>query len=194
LTYASKYKSTDEAKVISDCIRNKSKAKEYLFKQYAPYLYTICRRYETNDYQADDCLQDVFIKIFDKIHLFNSNKGTLKSWLSRLTVNHALNKITRQKINWTSLDISSSEIFDLANEEEEAAYQEISEETILNYISQLPLGYRTVFNLYAIEAWPHAEIAQNLNISTSTSKSQLFKARRMLKKMITKKINIRYGV
>lgn len=182
----------DEERLVADCVRKKSKAQEYLFKSYAPYVFTICRRYETSFYTADDCLQDVFIKIFDKIHLFDKQKGSLKYWIARIAVNHTLNKATRQKIQWATLHTHHEDSLSI-REEEENLYAEINEETLLAYIAQLPEGYRLVFNMYVIDEIPHSEIAKKLNISVSTSKSQLYKARKALKETITKSIKLSYG-
>lgn len=183
-----------EAQIIADCIRKKSKAQEILFKEYAPYIYTICRRYETTEYLADDCLQDVFLKIFEKLNQYDPAKGSLKNWITRITINHALNKIRSQKIEWKSIeDYNEVELTKNFSGDEVELYSTITEEALLDYIAELPKGYRTVFNLYVIDAHSHAEIAQKLEISTSTSKSQLFKARTMLKKMITTKVSSNYG-
>jgi len=184
----------NEAQIIADCIRKKPKAQEILFKEYAPYIYTVCRRYETIEYFADDCLQDVFIKIFEKLNQYNANKGSLKNWMTRISINHALNKIRSQKIEWKPLDdCDELTLSKDLSEDETDLYTNITEEALLDHIAKLPKGYKTVFNLYVIDAHSHAEIAQKLNISTSTSKSQLFKARTMLRKMITTKVSSNYG-
>lgn len=181
----------DDEQLAADCVRKKTKAQEHLFKTYAPYVYTICRRYDTANYLADDSMQDVFIKVFDKMNLYDKQKGSLKNWIARIAVNHALNIATRQKIQWTTLDTQHEDIVSI--EEEENLYAEINEETLLAYIAQLPEGYRLVFNMYVIDEIPHAEIAKILNISVSTSKSQLYKARKALKETITNSIKLSYG-
>jgi RNA polymerase sigma factor (sigma-70 family) len=182
----------DDQRLVADCVRKKTKAQEHLFKKYVPYVYTICRRYETQHCMADDIIQDIFIKIFDKIQLYDKQKGSLKNWIARIAVNHALNKVTRQKIQWTTLDAQQIESIALT-EEEEDIYAGISEETLLHHIAELPHGYRLVFNMYVIDEIPHAEIAKKLNINVSTSKSQLYKARKSLKETITNIIELSYG-
>lgn len=182
----------DDKQLAADCMRKKPKAQEHLFKSYAPYVYTICRRYETPFYAADDSMQDVFIKVFDKINLYDKQKGSLKNWITRIAVNHALNKATRQKIQWTTLDTHHEDSVNIDHEEENL-YANISEETLLTYIAQLPEGYRLVFNMYVVDEIPHAEIAKRLGISISTSKSQLYKARKSLKETITNSIILSYG-
>lgn len=181
----------NEEILIEDCVLKKSRAQEVLFKTYSPYLYTICRRYETERILADDCIQDIFLKIFDKIGQYNSSKGSMKSWLTRVAINHAISEIRKQKIKWESLD--ASELYLEEEESTPSLYVDVTEEQLLSCISALPIGYKTVFNLYVIDGLSHNEIASELGISLSTSKSQLFKARRMLKASVIKKNTVNYG-
>ena len=123
-------------------------------------------------------LQDTFIKVFDKIHQFDPRKGKLESWIRRIAINLALNAIRDKKMTFVEAKM------DIPQEEENPAFQDLSEEKILGLIGELPVGYKTVFNLYVIDGYSHKEIASQLNISLSTSKTQLFKAKRILQEKI----------
>ena len=115
----------------------------------------------------------------------------MKSWLTRVAINHAISEIRKQKIKWESLD--ASELYLEEEESTPSLYVDVTEEQLLSCISALPIGYKTVFNLYVIDGLSHNEIASELGISLSTSKSQLFKARRMLKASVIKKNTVNYG-
>ncbi len=141
----------------------------------------VCLRYSGNEEQAEDLLQDSFLKAFEKIKTFK-NDGSLGGWLRKLTLNTALefyrkNKRTNQTFELTdySLDLIDDTII-----------EQLELEDLLLKIQKLPTGFRTIFNLYAIEGYNHREIAELLDISDGTSKSQYSRARKLLKNMITK--------
>jgi RNA polymerase sigma-70 factor (ECF subfamily) len=141
----------------------------------------VCLRYSGNEQEAEDLLQDSFLKAFDKIKTFK-NDGAIGGWLRKLTLNTALeyyrkNKRTNQTFELTdySLDLIDDTII-----------EQLELEDLLSKIQKLPTGFRTIFNLYAIEGYNHREIAELLDISDGTSKSQYSRARKLLKNMITK--------
>jgi len=158
-----------------------------LYDQHAPWLLAVCLRYTGNIENAEDVLHDGFIKIFRSIDSFKNDKpGSIEGWMSRIVVNTALNYIRDRKKERIFTDLE--QLPGIAEEEDE---QEIfsgcglSKDQLMDLICQLPLGYRTVFNLYVMEDYTHREIAGMLGISENTSKSQLSKARNMLRKRIT---------
>lgn len=169
-----------EKDLIQDCIKGKSRAQEHLYKQYAPKFYSVCRRYIKAQENAEECLSNGFIKIFDKIESKNE-ESSLEGWMRTIVVNECLQFIRKQKNDFLYLDDLSKEPY---KEETEFNYES---ETVFDAIRQLPSGYRTIFNLYAIENYKHIEIAEKLNISVGTSKSQYSKAKKMLQNMLVVK-------
>ena len=143
----------------------------------------VCLRYAKNEPEADDLLQDAFIKTFQKLEQYKG-KGALGGWIRRIAVTTALEHIRRQRMELTKLTTEMETI--LPDEEGDYLFQKIDLDELVSKIQALPIGYRTVFNLYAIEGYSHKEIAEALNISKGTSKSQYSRARNMLISVIRK--------
>jgi RNA polymerase sigma-70 factor (ECF subfamily) len=141
----------------------------------------VCNRYARNSEDAEDILQEAFIKVFDKIHQFKF-EGSFEGWIRKIVVNTALKKYTLIRYN---KEISGYDVTDRDESSmEPSAYSHLSQKEIMDMVNRLPDGYRMVFNLYVIEGYQHDEIASLLNIQASTSRSQLVKARNMLQKQI----------
>jgi len=139
-------------------------------------MYNICLRYAKNSDEAEDILQEGFIKVFDKINQF-AGTGSFEGWIRRIMVNSALEVIRKRKIDFSVVDTK------YIQDPHEYTYNTISTlnvKELLAVIQQLPDGYRTVFNLYVIEGYQHSEIAEILGVSEGTSKSQLARARNLL--------------
>lgn len=141
----------------------------------------VCLRYGKNESEADDFLQDAFIKIFQKLEQYK-NTGALGGWIRRIAVTTALEHIRKQKMELTKLTATMESV--IPDDESNYLFQKMELDDLVAKIQKLPIGYRTVFNLYAIEGFSHKEISENLNISEGTSKSQYSRARNMLKKEI----------
>jgi RNA polymerase sigma-70 factor (ECF subfamily) len=169
-----------EKELIEGC-RQGNKACQYeLFHRYAGKMLTLCRRYARHQMEAEDWLQDSFVKIFENIHRFRE-EGSLEGWMKRIVVNTALKhlrKVTFQKEELGSDGLPEPSVAP-------SAFSQLGEEELLKLIANLPEGYRIIFNLHAIEGFSHREIANMLNIEESTSRSQLTKARKMLQKQIS---------
>lgn len=164
--------------LILKCKEHDSKAQGELYKRYNRILFAICLRYSPNFTEAEDNLQDAFITIFKKIEQFNG-KGSFEGWIKRVTVNTVLQKYRKQR-TFEHADESQIE-----NEQE----PEIEEEKIplpflLKIIQELPDRYRLVFSMYVMDGYQHKEIAEMLGISDGTSKSNLARARAILKNKI----------
>uniref|UniRef100_UPI00404B12BA RNA polymerase sigma factor n=1 Tax=Gelidibacter sp. TaxID=2018083 RepID=UPI00404B12BA len=163
--------------LINNCKKNDAQAQSQLYKLFASKLFSLCLKYSKNHAEAQDNLQDAFVTIFNKISQYN-NKGSLEGWMKRITINTALQRYR------------SVGVFDIVNEEQiEDTYIEIEDESLsmdylLSIIQELPDRYRLVFNLYALDDYSHKEIAEMLDISTGTSKSNLARARLILKEKI----------
>lgn len=151
-----------------------------LYGEYAGWLTAVCSRYVGNGDDCKDVLQETFIKIFTQIGTFEyRGKGSLKAWAGRIAVNEALQTLRRK----AATPVENAETLpDLPDEEPDV--ESLSAQEIADMIKKLPQGYRTVFNLYAVEGRSHKEIAATLGIRPDTSASQFHKAKNMLAKMI----------
>jgi len=163
--------------LIQNCKKNDTKAQGELYKLFSSKLFSLCLKYSRNYAEAEDNLQDAFMTIFNKISQYE-NKGSLEGWLKRVVVNTALQRYR------------SKGVFDIVNEEQiEDVTVEVENDTIdidflLNSIQELPDRYRLVFNLYALDGYSHKEIAEMLDITTGTTKSNLARARMILKNKV----------
>ncbi|MEC4003452.1 sigma-70 family RNA polymerase sigma factor [Flavobacterium sp. SUN052] len=162
--------------LINDCKKNDIKAQEQLYKQFAPKMFSVCLKYSRNYAEAQDHLQDAFLLIFEKINQFEF-KGAFEGWIKRLVVNHVLQHY-RNKTFLSSIDD------DIVDEVEIEIDDTISMEYLMKIIQELPDRYRLVFNLNVFENYSHQEIADALGISVGTSKSNLARAKMILKDKI----------
>ncbi len=165
--------------LIQKCKKNDTKAQSDLYKLFSSKLFTLCLKYSRNYAEAEDNLQDAFVTIFEKISQY-SGKGSLEGWLKRIVINTALQRYRKQGV------------FDIVNEDQiEDVQVEIDTETVdldflLNSIQELPDRYRLVFNLYVLDGYSHKEVSEMLGITTGTTKSNLARARKILKDKIEK--------
>ncbi len=170
-----------DKELIEGCIREDKHCQKMLFQRYVGKMMTVCRRYARHQLEAEDLLQDAFIKVFDKMGTFSFN-GSFEGWIRRIVVNTALKNIQKSSFQKEQIGIENYP----ENSLEPSVFAQLHEEELLNLIADLPEGYRIVFNLYVIEGFSHKEIAASLNIEESTSRSQLLKARKMLQARIIK--------
>lgn len=178
---------TDQ-ELIQRCIDGDRVHQKVLFDKYSRKMMTLCLRYSRNQHEAEDFLQDGFIKVFRSLKQYN-HKGSFEGWIRRIMVNTALSKVSRKSFKAENNNIEEYEHVEATNPE---VISSMSVDEILKVISKLPEGYRLVFNLFAIEGYSHKEIAAMLNIEEGTSRSQLAKARKSLQKEIEnmKKISL----
>ncbi len=170
-----------EEQLIKACIREDAASQKELFNRFSSRMLGVCCRYARNNADAEDILQDAFIKVFNKIHQYKF-EGSFEGWIRKIVVNTALKKYTLIRYN-KEVSIHENK-FEQA--QDPSAYGHLSVKDLLDLINTLPDGYRLVFNLYVIEGYQHDEIATMLGIQPGTSRSQLVKARNMLQKQITK--------
>ncbi|MCD4793100.1 MAG: RNA polymerase sigma factor [Bacteroidales bacterium] len=179
--------------IISQCKKDNEKAREIIFNKYSPVLLSICIRYLKDRVKAEDVMQDAFIIIFTKINQYNG-KGSFEGWIKRITVNTALMQLRKDKKEIVS---DSMEYFQETTEKNENERNlnlkdkrsvienaKFSQTEIFDIVSELPTGFRTVFNLYVVEGYKHKEISKELKISIGTSKSQLLRARKKLESIL----------
>lgn len=171
-----------DSELIKGCIRNEPASQRALFNRYASPLLGVCIRYARTREDAEDILQDAFIKIFRKMDQYKS-EGSFEGWMRRIAVNTALKKYT---VTRYSKEFSVEQVNDPADADlnDVPAYQHLSEKDLMALINNLPDGYRLIFNLFVIEGYRHEEIAEMLNIQPGTSRSQLVKARNLLQREI----------
>lgn len=171
----------DEQQLIAACIKGKSWAQKAIYDQYAPIMMSVCVRYVTDRETARDLLQDGFIKLFAKIESY-SGTGAFGGWVRRIFVTTALEHLRRNDALRQSANLDDVG-YSIQNDDI-SVVDKMSADDILKCIATLSTGYRTVFNLYAIEGYSHAEIAESLKISEATSRSQYMRARKILQKNI----------
>jgi RNA polymerase sigma-70 factor, ECF subfamily len=177
-----------DEQIISGCLEGKRKAFTRLFEVYAPVMMGVCMRYSKNRIDAEDVMQDGFIKVFSQIHKFR-REGSFEGWIKRIMINAAIDNYQSNLKHAFHEDVSestsSSMIADQDGTDDDLPEElQIPHKKLMEMIQELPDGYRMVFNLYAIESYNHKEIATLLGISENTSKTQLFKARKTLRKKI----------
>ena len=173
-----------DAQILEGCIAGKRKFQYMLYKKYAATMLAVCNRYCSNRMEAEDVLQEGFLKVFLHISGYRG-EGSLEGWIKRIMINHALTAFRKNKQIPFQEDIEKideTEITD--NTEESFPAEPIPAEILFSLIQSLPQGYRMVFNMYVLEEYSHKEIAEILNISENTSKTQLMKARRLLRKKL----------
>jgi RNA polymerase sigma factor (sigma-70 family) len=170
-----------DAELIKGCQEGKNNVQQQLYQRFAGTMFGVCLRYFDSREEAEDALQEGFIRVFLNIKTFRS-EGSLEGWVRRIIINTALNQIRNNQKYQHHADLE--EIGNVASEEADMI-SKITHEDMLKLLLQLPPGYRMVFNLYEIEGFSHKEIADRLEISVSTSKTQLLKARKVLQRKMT---------
>lgn len=171
--------------IIKGCIAGKRSAQNALYRKFSGMMLSVCMRYAQNRDEAEDILQEAFIKIFQNIATFRG-EGSFEGWMKRIMINHALNHYRKNKKMPFLQDIEEINEQEILNKEDFSKHHEpVSADILLSLIQMLPHGYRMVFNLYVFEEYSHKEIGKELSISENTSKTQLLKARRMLRRKLT---------
>ena len=180
-------------KLIKGCIKGDRYAQSQLYELFAPKMFVVCLRYSKNKEEAEEILQEGFLKVYTFLHQFNF-EGSFEGWVRKIMVNCALQKYRNNARLHAVVDIDTNqqEIADAEN-----VIAQIGTKELLNMVQQLPPGYRLVFNLYVFEGMKHREIAEHLGISEGTSKSNLYDARFILQKavnnsLLVAKRNINY--
>lgn len=173
-----------DTQLVAECIQGNYRAQKALYHQHSGMMMGVAMRFSSCKSEAEDILQDSFITVFSKLEQFK-NKGALGAWLRKIVVNTALMRIRKNKHIQLHIQLDES----LAIEEvSEDALSKMCAKELMYKIQRLAPGFRTIFNLYAIEGYTHPEISQELGISVGTSKSQYSRARALLKIMIEKEI------
>lgn len=165
--------------LIQASIQGDARAQESLFYTYAGKMMAVCRQYAKTQEEAEDILQEGFIRVFTYLSSFESS-GSFDAWIRRVFVNTALKQIAKKHQYFENI---TDEMISKSDDEADAI-SKLSEAEILALLDLLPLGYKTVFNLFVVEGYNHKEISEMLGIEESTSRSQLVKARKLLQEKI----------
>jgi RNA polymerase sigma-70 factor (ECF subfamily) len=177
---------TEEA-LLHGCITNQASAQRALYDKYSHKMFAVCYRYGHNREDAEDMLQEGFIKVFSQIHKFE-NRGALEGWIRRIMIHTCINILKKNKRFNESVDLIHAGNLQVR---EDSIPSIVQAKEVVECIRMLPMGYRTVLNLYAIEGFSHKEIAEMLDVEESTSRSQYTRAKAMLEDILLKK-NILY--
>ncbi len=173
---------TEEA-ILHGCLHNDSNSQRELYSRYSPKMLSVCYRFAHNREDAEDMLQEGFIKVFSQIHTFQ-NKGAFEGWIRRIIVHTCINNLKKNKKFNDSVDLIHATTMQVR---EESVPSIVQAKQVVECIRLLPIGYRTVLNLYAIEGYSHKEIAEVLDIEESTSRSQYTRAKQMLEDILVRK-------
>jgi RNA polymerase sigma factor (sigma-70 family) len=178
-----------EEELIRLCQKNDAKAQRDFYERFSARMMAICKRYVKDSMEAEDLMVNGFLKVFEKIHQYRF-EGSFEGWLRRIFVNECLSFLRKKQLMFVDAQ-NRYDLFDT----QQVTDLNLNVEDLLKMISQLPDGYRTVFNLYAIEGYSHQEVAEMLGISEGTSKSQLSRARAMLQQYLTENsiLNVQNG-
>ncbi len=172
-----------EEVLIKGCLQNDATAQQELYHRYSPKMLSVCYRFAKNREDAEDMLQEGFIRVFTQIRQFE-NRGALEGWIRRIVVHTCINILKKNKKFSESVDIIHAASLEVREENIPSILQA---KQVVECIRMLPLGYRTVLNLYAIEGYSHKEIAHILDIEESTSRSQYTRAKNMLEEILVRK-------
>lgn len=172
----------DDSTLIKECVNGNARAQRLLFDKFARKMFSVCLRYAKNEEQAEDVLQDGFVKVFVKLKDFK-NEGSLEGWIRRIMVNTALDQIRKnsKQLGDTNIDDVGYKI-----ENNDFIVENMMAEDLMKMVQAMPDGYKVVFNMFAIEGYSHSEIADTLGISENTSKSQYSRARAYLRERLEK--------
>lgn len=173
---------TEEA-ILQGCLENNAVAQRELYNRYSPKMLAVCYRFGHSREDAEDMLQEGFIKVFAQIHTFR-HQGAFEGWVRRIVVHTCINHLKKNKKFNESVDLIHANTIQIR---EESIPSIVQAKQVVECIRLLPLGYRTVLNLYAIEGYAHKEIAELLDIEESTSRSQYTRAKQMLEDILLKK-------
>jgi RNA polymerase sigma factor (sigma-70 family) len=188
MNYSAKEIILNEEELIQKCLRKDRHAQEFLFNQFYDELYVIAMRYLSDRHDAEDVIIQAFIRVFKSMHNFSfTGQGSLGKWIRTILINESIRSLKKRKLLHYHDDVRYLE----PQHPEENALQQMQASDIIRMIENLPIGYRTVFNLFVVEGYSHKEIGQKLGISENTSKTQLKKARHQLMNIINEER--RYG-
>lgn len=168
--------------LVKECVSGNARSQRLLFDRFSAKMLGVAMRYINDKERAEDVLQDAFIKVFKHLNRFK-NDGSLEGWIRRIVVNTALDQLRKNKKRQSDIALDDSFIEITTNNFTE---ERLQAESLMKIVQELPDGYRTVFNMFAIEGYSHKEIAKKLGITENTSKSQYSRAKSVLREILNK--------
>ena len=175
----------DDSTLVKECIKGNAKAQRLLFDKFSQKMLGVCLRYTKSQDEAEDALQEGFVKAFSKLNDF-SNQGSLEGWIRRIMVNTSLDAIRKNTKFMKDVSIDTVD-YQIGNED--FIVEGLNAEDLMKLINSMPEGYKVIFNMFAIEGYSHQEISTTLGISESTSKSQYMRAKGYLRNRLEAKVN-----
>ncbi|MFY7964844.1 MAG: RNA polymerase sigma factor [Chitinophagaceae bacterium] len=172
-----------EQSLIQACTQNNAAAQRELYNRFSGLLFSVCYRYAANREDAEDMLQETFVKVFTRINSFE-NKGNFEGWLKKIVINTCINYLKKNKKFTDNISLENAQNIDV---KEESIASKLLGKQVIECLTMLPIGYRTIINLYSIEGFSHKEIATMLEIEESTSRSQYLRGKAILESILTKK-------
>lgn len=170
----------DQVQLLKDCLKGKREAQRKLYEHFAPLMMAVCYRYTKSKYEAEDVLQEGFVKVFNNLNQFKG-EGDIGAWIRRIMVNTALNYLRAHQKYRQDTDV---EMVPERASDDENPLTSLQTKQLADIIQRLPAGYQTIFNLYVVEGYSHVEIGELLGIDAGTSRSQYLRARATLRKWI----------
>jgi RNA polymerase sigma-70 factor (ECF subfamily) len=172
----------DDTSLVIECVKGNSRAQRVLFERFSQKMLGVCMRYAKSTEQAEDVLQDGFIKVFSKLNDFKHD-GSLEGWIRRIMVNTSLDQIRKEN---KLLGNTSIDSVDYKLQNNAFVLENLAAKDLMKMVQSMPVGYKVVFNMFAIEGYSHKEISEHLGISENTSKSQYSRARAYLRARLEK--------
>jgi RNA polymerase sigma-70 factor (ECF subfamily) len=172
-----------EQSLIQACVQNNAAAQREFYNQFSGLLFSICYRYAGNKQDAEDMLQESFVKVFTRIKTFE-NKGNFDGWIKRIVAHTCINYLKKNKKFTDNISLENAQ--NIGTKEESIASKLLGKQ-VIECLTMMPVGFRTVINLYAIEGFTHKEIASILEVEESTSRSQYIRGKSLLESILIKK-------
>jgi RNA polymerase sigma factor (sigma-70 family) len=172
----------DDTSLVIECVKGDSRAQRMLFERFSKKMLGVCMRYAKSTEQAEDVLQDGFIKVFSKLNDFKHD-GSLEGWIRRIMVNTSLDQIRKENKLLGNISLDN---VDYKLQNNAFVLENLAAKDLMKMVQSMPVGYKVVFNMFAIEGYSHKEISDHLGISENTSKSQYSRARAYLRERLEK--------
>ena len=172
----------DDTSLVIECVKGNSRAQRMLFERFSQKMLGVCMRYAKSTEQAEDVLQDGFIKVFSKLNDFKHD-GSLEGWIRRIMVNTSLDQIRKENKLLGNISLDN---VDYKLQNNAFVLENLAAKDLMKMVQSMPVGYKVVFNMFAIEGYSHKEISEHLGISENTSKSQYSRARAYLRERLEK--------
>lgn len=178
----------NENQLLRRCITRDEAALKSFYQEWSPYVYSVVKSYIQDNGFHKDVMQLIFIQTFNSLESYQENKGTLKNWLATIAIRQCIKHLKSNKLDTLSLDNNDQVTLELYDEGWESQLDQLSRNDLMTLLHHMPTGYKTIFTLHVFDDYPHTEIADMLDITTETSRSQYFRALKWIKSHISEQI------